>query len=183
MMLHALQQRSLRERCCCADEPCRAGALVPKTPSTALYLELLDAAGAPTWMARDVQQLVQVAKSRQPGQQQQHSTQVATEQQRQQQQQQGAGAVSDSGGDSDGEQSEGGQETKAQQEDDVDVDTLLAMAAAEVRLGVPFAGSAPDPWRQSSCCASHWTMKRGQSAMCNVHALSHAVPIVPQPVD
>lgn len=110
----------------------RAGALVPKTPSTALYLELLDASGAPTWMARDVQQLVQLA-SGQPAQQKLSSTLAADQQQQSED-------VSDSESERDGEgqhnEGEGGQE-KAQQgqkeEDEVDVDTLLAMAAAEVR--------------------------------------------------
>lgn len=118
----------------------RAGALVPKSPSTALYLELLDAAGAPTWMARDVQQLVQLAASGQPQQQHSAAPAAAAKQQSQQQQQASSGV---DGRDSDGEDSadsgegddaEGGKPRQAGNlEDDVDVDTLLAMAAAEVR--------------------------------------------------
>ena len=37
--------------------------LKPKNFSDALYVELLDASGAPTWMARDVQDLVNLTKA------------------------------------------------------------------------------------------------------------------------
>jgi hypothetical protein len=109
----------------------RVGELVPKTPSTALYLELLDAAGAPTWMARDVQQLVQLAQSKQPEprqQQQQRNAAGPPEQQP-------AGSDrSDSDGSDSGAESEGQACSKQhpEEEDEVDVDTLLAQAAAEV---------------------------------------------------
>lgn len=136
--------------CCCCTH--RAGALVPKTPSAALYLELLDAAGAPTWMARDVQQLVRLAKADQPAQQQppQRPDSVAAEQRHPA----AAGAPrGDSNSDSDADEASDGsdEEGKQQQtgaEDDVDVDTLLAMAAAEV--GVGLLGCVPCQWRDRS---------------------------------
>lgn len=116
----------------CVMCPYRAGPLVPKTPSSALYLELLDASGAPTWMARDVQQLVQLAQSKQQVQvHQPGSTQTGEGQQ----QQQASGSGSDAESvDGDGVLSgdEGANQPEQSHNDDVDVDTLLAMAAAEV---------------------------------------------------
>lgn len=116
----------------------RAGALVPKSPSTALYVELLDAAGAPTWMARDVQQLVQLAASGQPQQQHSAAPVAAAKQQSQQQASSGADGRESDGEDSadsgEGDDAEEGKPRQAGKvDDDVDVDSLLAMAAAEVR--------------------------------------------------
>jgi hypothetical protein len=143
----------------------RAGTLTPKTPSPALYLELLDSLGAPTWMARDVQQLVQLAKAREPAQQLQQRPATAADEQRQPQ---GASdALSDSDGSgsdaegSGGEEGEGGQQ---QQSDDVDVDTLLAMAAAEVCFCVCMAGA------EAGRCAAHINATPWRSGG-NLHAV------------
>jgi hypothetical protein len=80
-------------------------------------------------MARDVQQLVQLAQSKQPEhrqQQQQRSTAVPPEQPA------GSDRSDDEGSDS-GAESDGQAGGKQQpDEDEVDVDTLLAQAAAEV---------------------------------------------------
>jgi len=46
---------------------CRSGPLVPKTPSQALYVELLDGHGAPTWMSRDVNDLVDLVRNQHTG--------------------------------------------------------------------------------------------------------------------
>lgn len=122
---------------------------MPKTPSPALYLELLDSLGAPTWMARDVQQLVQLAKAREPAQQLQQRAGSAAPEQRQPQAA-ASDALSDSDGSksegegSDGEEGEGGQQ---RQSDETDVDTLLAMAAAEVCLGAVLHIAMPRPGR------------------------------------
>lgn len=108
---------------------------MPKTPSSALYLELLDASGAPTWMARDVQQLVQLAQSKQQAQPHHPGSTQAGEGQ-QQQPQQASGSGSDSESVADGGRvlsgDEGANQPEQSHNDDVDVDTLLAMAAAEV---------------------------------------------------
>jgi hypothetical protein len=145
--------------CVCVCVACRQGALMPKHLSAAQYVELLDAAGMPTWTARDVQQLV--ARSckqqqqqgggaippagthaaaaaagspgcgapRQPGAGAGAASAAAAPA--------AAGAVQDApdGSDGSGEAAQGdtssGSGTDGD-EDDVDVDALLAMAAAEV---------------------------------------------------
>lgn len=105
---------------------------MPKTLSAALYLELLDETGSPTWKARDVQQLVQLAKARQQGGQHMPATSASRAAE-----QQASSSVSESES-SDGEFAANGHEEGNQRhknssnEEEVDVDTLLAMAAAEV---------------------------------------------------
>ncbi|KAF8064591.1 hypothetical protein HT031_003392 [Scenedesmus sp. PABB004] len=131
----------------------KAGVLVPKHPSQALHVELLDASGAPTWASRDVRALVDTFRAQQHLRQQQARAQrrpAAAEAARQQapgaRERGGSGALVPSGGSglgaaagadgAGGDDGGSGPEDEAAEEDDesedVDVDELLARAAAEV---------------------------------------------------
>ena len=87
---------------------------MPKTSSPALYLDLLDASGAPTWVASDTQQLVHQARSRQD-----QASNRRAELQRQM---------------SRGWNDTGGRDQFGGWDDDFDEDILLAQAVAEVSL-------------------------------------------------
>jgi hypothetical protein len=126
---------------------CRSGVLVPKHVCPALHVELLDASGAPTWMCRDVQALIDAC--RKPQQKQQSSQQQGSS--IQQAERSGGSGSARAGSPADGF-SRAPQRQSVQQADDEDdegsdassnaegelneelgVDELLEKAAAEVR--------------------------------------------------
>lgn len=103
---------------------------MPKAASPAVYLDLLDATGVPTWAAHDVQQHVQLAKSRQ-----EDATDRQADQQQLLQRQLSRGWSDSSAKSWDAAPSRdqgGGWQQWNTMDDDFDEDILLAKAAAEV---------------------------------------------------